>query len=148
MISHLAAEIESTTLRRGVLGMLAVLWLNMAMLPCAMAFQAADDCPHCPPADEHAHHGSMAAHEDRHEQAAKPACGTAQTDCCEEIAANVDGRGSKFEYRPSSDVAIAGAALADTLSSRRCAHCCRAADPPEISACSPPLRTLYCVYLK
>ncbi|MGB5256103.1 MAG: hypothetical protein WBN07_16045 [Woeseiaceae bacterium] len=148
MISRLAAEIESIAGRRGVLGLLAVLWLNMAMLPCAMAFQGSDDCPHCPPADEHASHHQMAPHADHNEAVAKSPCATVQTDCCDEIAANVDGRGSKLEQRPASDVAFAGPPLPANDNARGRANSRHTTDPPDLTASSPPIRTLYCVYLK
>ena len=148
MISRLAAEFESTALRRGVLGLLTILWLNMAMAPCALAFQVDDDCPHCPPAEEHAPHHTMGAHEGHDHPVAKPSCATAQTDCCDAIAASAEGRGSKLEHRPASDVVFAGPPLSEARSALRCPYNRRAADPPEIIGCSPPIRTLYCVYLK
>lgn len=135
-------------MRRGVLGLLTILWLNMAVLPCAMAFQGDDDCLHCPPAEDHAAHHGMGHHEGHNQPAAKPPCDTAQADCCDELTASVDGRGSKFEYRPASDVACAGPPLSENVNALGSAPDRRATDPPEIVGCAPPIRTLYCVYLK
>lgn len=147
MISRLAARNESVVLRRGVLGLLAVLWLNMAMLPCAMAFQA-DDCPHCPPAEAHDAHHKMGAHEGHQQAVAKAPCESAQVDCCDEIAASVDGRGSNFEQRPALDIAFVMPTMPNGHATLGRTDNRRATDPPEIIGSSPPLRKLYCVYLK
>ena len=72
-----------TNLARGTL--LAVMWLNMAITPCAMAFESDDhDCPHCPPAEEHA----MAGHHGHGE--VERSCDTMQSDCCDLAEAVVE----------------------------------------------------------
>ena len=148
MPKHNSARRVPADLRRNVLGLLAIVWLNMAVLPCAMAFQGDDDCPHCPPVEEQAPHHGMAGHDGHSQEATKEACSTAQTDCCDEIAASIDGRGSKLEQRPVFDVAFAGPPQPDNGAAPGRLDNRRATDPPDIIACSPPLRTLYCVYLK
>ena len=44
---------------RSILGVVLVAWLNLALQPCAMAFQSEQDpdCPHCPPSQTHHHDG-------------------------------------------------------------------------------------------
>ena len=135
----------STGLRRALL--LAVMWLNMAVTPCAMAFDGGDhDCPHMPPADEHA----MAGHHDHdhgkgHDQAAS-SCITLQADCCDAPDATHGLRTDSVELETSPDVifadtpAIAGLSLLPALFSA-------AADPPDPPDAFPPRHVLFCVYL-
>jgi hypothetical protein len=112
--------------------------LNLAMTPCAMAFEVADDCPHCPPAAEQqmAHHG--------HDAAVETDCGSAQSDCCDLEAAVVDQRVGKFENQ--DDLSVVAIPVAwpslNTLSIAQ-----SEARPPDPGNHSPPLHKLFCVYL-
>lgn len=148
MFNHLQARGRACALRRSVAGLLGVLWLNMAVLPCAMAFQGDDDCAHCPPAKQHENHHEMAAHHDHEQTVAEPSCATELTECCDVIAANVDARSGKLDYKPASDIAFATAPFYCDGSGRHATIVEAAADPPVIGGSSPPLRVLYCVYLK
>ncbi len=148
MFSRLQARSRATTLRRSVLGLLGVLWLNMAVLPCAMAFQGDDDCPHCPPAEQHEKDHKMAAHHGHDQADVDPSCATEQTECCDAIEASVDARGGKLDYKPASDTVFVTAPLPDHSSRHLAAMWHAAADPPDIVGSSPPFRVLYCVYLK
>ena len=148
MFNRLHTGSRAPALKRSVFGLLGILWLNMAVLPCAMAFQGDEDCAHCPPAEEHENHHSMAAHHDHEQAAAEPSCATMPVDCCDVVTANVDARGGKLDYKPAADAAIAAAPLASDGNCRQAATGQAAADPPDIAGSSPPLRVLYCVYLK
>lgn len=148
MFNRLQAPGRARTLRRGVFGLLGVLWLNMAVLPCAMAFQGNEDCAHCPPADRHENHHDMAAHHDLGQAEARHSCATMPVECCDVMAANVDARGGKLDYKPANDVAFATAPLPCDDNCRHPGTAEAASDPPDITGSSPPLRVLYCVYLK
>ncbi len=133
----------STPRRHSVLGLAAVLWLNMAILPCAMAFQSADMCVHCPPPDEQetvSHHGHGAVEVD-------PSGATTQLECCDLEEAKVDSRVSKPEAKPASVVVFVTAPAMAELPTRTTGqrHC--TVDPPALSGSSPPLHVLFCVYL-
>ena len=128
-----------SSLTRGAL--LAVMWLNMAFTPCAMAFESDDhDCPHCPPAEEHA----MAGHHGHTE--VERSCATMQSDCCDLAEVTVDSRTEKSQFKSSPDIVLIDAALrADlALPMRRSVA---AADPPDPPGPSKRLHVLNCVYL-
>ncbi len=148
MFSRANATRSPAALRRNVLGLLAIIWLNMAALPCAMAFQGDDDCPHCPPAEQHGQDHGMSAHHGDDAAASGPSCATVQSDCCDSIAASVDTRTGKIEYKPATDVVLASAPLPDNYGDHLGTQPCGSPDPPDVSGSSPPLRVLYCVYLK
>lgn len=148
MFSRANAMKSPAALRRNVLGLLAIIWLNMAVLPCAMAFQGDDDCPHCPPPEQHGQDHGMSAHHGGDTAASRPSCATAQPDCCDAIAASVDARGGKIEHKPAPDVVLASVPLPGNHGDRPSAQRCGSPDPPDVSGSSPPLRVLYCVYLK
>lgn len=130
-------------MRRAAL--LALMWLNMAVTPCAMAFNGGDhDCPHMPPADEHA----MPGHHDHgngHDHATS-SCETLQADCCDAPDATHATRADSVELKTSPDVvfantpAIAGLSPLPALFSA-------AADPPDPPEAFPPRHVLFCVYL-
>jgi hypothetical protein len=117
---------------------LVVCWLNLAMTPCAMAFEVADDCPHCPPAAEQAmaHHG--------HEAASQADCESMQSDCCDLEAAAVDNRGGKVENQDDLSVAAIPAIWPSLHKLSAVQHDTR---PPDPGNYSPPLHKLFCVYL-
>ena len=143
MFGYTAARRNPAALRPQVLGLLTVLWLNMAVLPCAMAFESAETCPHCPPADEH----EMASHHGHGEAEAQPACATAQVECCDLDEASVDTRGGSPEARPASDVVVVTASPVAAVPVRTSGQCYCATGPPDAPGVAPPLHVLYCVYL-
>ena len=143
MFRRITARRKPAGLRRNVLGLLTVLWLNMAVLPCAMAFESAEACPHCPPADEH----EMAAHHGHGEPRAEPACATMQVECCDLQEASVDTRGGKLEVKPASEVVFVTAPPITAVPVRTSGQRYCAADPPDAPGVAPPLHVLYCVYL-
>lgn len=120
--------------------LLGIVWLNMAAMPCAMAFDRAEhDCPHCPPADEHAmagHHG--------HAEAEQPGCATMQSDCCDAAEATLESRAEKFRNLP--DFAPASALLVADIRPRMLRHV-TAVDPPDPPGAFLRLHVLHCVYL-
>jgi len=143
MSSRLSAWQSPVSRKRSILGLAAVLWLNMAVLPCAMAFQSAAMCLHCPPSDE----PEVSAHHGHGEDQATASGATMQSDCCDQDEAKVDARVSKIEAKPASAVVFVTApAVAElptgTTGQRQCAT-----DPPGLSGSSPPLHVLFCVYL-
>lgn len=145
MSHHTTARSRSAGLTRSVWGLLAVLWLNMAVLPCAMAFESGDhDCAHCPPAIEH----EMASHHGHGEKHANEPGATTQTECCDLEDASIDIRGGNLKIKPPSDgVFISEPAIA-ILPARSNGQLKWASDPPEIIGSSPSRHVLFCVYLK
>lgn len=148
MSSRTTAGRIPAALRRNVLGLLAIVWLNMAILPCAMAFQGDDDCPHCPPAGAHENGHDMAAHHGHDDTTPEPSCATAQTDCCDAVAASVDARSGKIEFKSAVDIVFVGVPPAEGCERQLGAYSYSSSDPPDIAGSSPPLHVLHCVYLK
>ena len=145
-MSHYAtAQSRSSSRTRNVWGLLAVLWLNMAVLPCAMAFESEhDDCAHCPPALE----DEMAAHHGHHKEHANESGATMQSECCELEDASIDIRGSNLKIKPFSEVAFISEPVIAVVPKRSTGLLKWASDPPEIIASSPTPHVLFCVYLK
>jgi len=128
-----------TSAPRRMFSLLVICGLNLAMTPCAMAFEVADDCPHCPPAAEQqvAHHG--------HDAAVEADCGSMQSDCCDLEAAAVDQRVGKFENQ--DDVSVVALPVAwPSLHTVSIAQP-NTRPPPDPVNHSPPLHKLFCVYL-
>jgi len=144
MFSRATARWKPAALRRKVLGLLSVLWLNMAVLPCAMAFESDEPCPHCPPAEDH----QMASHHGHGKVNVTPSCETAQSECCDLAAASIDTRGSNFQIKSTSDVVFIAPPVTAVLPARASVRRHVASDPPDIAGTSPPLHVLYCAYLK
>ena len=123
--------------------LLGIVWLNMAVLPCAMAFQGDDDCPHCPPEGEH----EMAAHHGHGEAKREPACATSQPACCDVVTANVDARGLQLQAKPAADVVFATLPPMPVLPRSESRQPYGSSDPPDPGGVSPALHVLFCVYL-
>jgi hypothetical protein len=107
--------------RKGI-AVLLVFWLNLALLPCAMAINAPEtdhDC--CPPSIEF-----------------QP------SDCCELDAATADKRGGKFEAHDDLVVISTGVNWPSLHKDSISRHEAR---PPDPAYSSPPLHKLFCVYL-
>jgi len=129
---------------RGILGVVLVAWLNLALQPCAMAFEAGQDhdCPHCPPTQSH--------HDDGHDMATYDSpCATSASDC--DVLDDWTNNGRKTEVQlkdipkdlPSS-VAPADPIVRVDQRAELTAVCLSMNRPP---GASPPLHKLYCVYL-
>lgn len=137
-MSQQSIRSSMTSAPRRMLSVLVICWLNLAMTPCATAFEIADDCPHCPPAAEQqmTHHG--------HDAAVEADCGSMQSDCCDLEAAAVDLRVGKFENQ--DDVSVVALPVAwPSLHTVSIAQ--PEARPPDPGNHSPPLHKLFCVYL-
>lgn len=123
--------------------LLAVMWLNMAITPCAMAFDGGDhDCPHLPPADGHV----MAAHHDHGHDKATRSCATLQVDCCDALDATLGSRADTLKSKTSPDVVFADIPTIAELSPPP-ALFSAAVDPPDPPDAFPPRHVLFCVYL-
>jgi len=126
--------------RRGF-GLLAIVWLNLALTPCAIAFEGEHECPHGSEPEHHemaGHHGQMAEH----------SCASMQESCCEIADATVDTRGSSIEFEDSPDLEVLGAPSPGESINPTSARYLAASDPPDPPASSRALHKLFCVYLK
>ena len=134
---------------RGALGVLIGLWLNFALLPCAMAFDTVEDhqCPHCPPAHstEHGDHG-MSAHASETDQMP---CSTGASDCSLVDDFKHDGRNVQLKLKdiPGDVPLVLPPPLEQRWSAQAAAHvaCGPGRSPPP--GHQIPLNILYCVYL-
>jgi hypothetical protein len=107
--------------RKG-LAVLFTFWLNLALLPCAMAIEIVEDGHDCCP----------------------PTVELQQIDCCELDSATSDKRGGKFESYDDLFVvstAVPGPSLYKADISENEIR------PPDPVDYSPPLHKIYCVYL-
>jgi len=130
---------------RRALGLFVAVWLNLAVQPCAMAYEAEDhDCPHCPPAATHEHgdmHGSMDAN---------MPCADGASDCNIDDHWNHDSRGSQSKLKDApadSLIAVAPHEL-DVATHRRHETSAPSRDSAVQAGAPPPLYVLNCVYLK
>jgi hypothetical protein len=121
MIQQFGQRFYGRLTRKGV-AVLLTFWLNLALLPCALAIDAPEkehDC--CPPTIE-----------------------LLQSDCCELEAVAPEKRGGKLET--SDDLPIYA-----TIDFWPSLHTTKAllheASPPDPVNYSPPLHKLFCVYL-
>ena len=128
-----------------VLGMFVVVWLNMALQPCAMAFGSEQDCPQCPPV-----HSREMPSQGSHNKALEDApCYADASQCAFSDDYNYDGRNVQIKVKDApSDVPVAIASavvalsLADTVSVSPGPD-----DPSHRPGVPPSLNILYCVYL-
>ena len=145
-MSHLANIRKARQiLGRRALGLFVAVWLNLAMQPCAMAYEADDhDCPHCPPSQTH-DHGDMQGSMDH-----TMPCADGAADCTIDEDWNHDTRGAKSKLKdvPAEiPVAIAPQELNAQLYRPTGSSGPTSCSPAQAGA-SPPLHVLYCVYLK
>jgi hypothetical protein len=126
-----------------LLGVLGVFWLNLVVAPCAMAFGAEHDCPHCPPEMT----AEMAAHHGHHDDSKVSACDALMSDCDDLGTFVHEGRGAQVKLKdkaepvPMAPPAIAGAPITTVT------FATTAADPPDPVGTFPPLHLLNCVFL-
>ena len=107
--------------RRG-LTVLFTFWLNLALLPCAMAIETAQDGHDCCP----------------------PTVELQQIECCEQDLATSDKRGCKFE---SYDDLFVVSTVVPWPSLYRADISENEMRPPDPTDYSPPLHKIFCVYL-
>ena len=136
-----------------MLGVFAIVWLNMALQPCAMAFGGGGDhdCVHCPPvqAEEGSAHG--AHHQDDSDDAdsVSSPCDMGVSQCAFGDDFNYDGRILKVKVKDApGDVPLA---IAPGIAEVSLAAISPAIPCNSIRSCvpgePPPLNVLYCVYL-
>lgn len=145
-LSHLAnIRTHQQSWGRRALGLFVAVWLNLAMQPCAMAYEADDhDCPHCPPAETHEHgdmHGSMDQ---------KMPCADGASDCSIDEDWNHDSRGGKSKLNDAPTDSLVAIAPHEFAALHR-----HAGDAPLRprhtllqAGAPPPLYVLNCAYLK
>jgi hypothetical protein len=140
---------QQTSWARRVLTLFVVVWLNMAIQPCAMAFGEAPDhdCQHCPPAlagETSAHH---AHDENASMDAGHSSCATIEAQCGLDDEFNHSSRTIKVKDSPGD----APVAIVQTMAVVPVIH-----EPVAISALAgaaflpgdpPSLNLLYGVYL-
>jgi hypothetical protein len=131
---------------RRALGLFVAVWLNLALQPCAMAYdvEADADCPDCPPA-------GMQHHDGMHSDMGRDMpCADADTDCMLDADWNHDGRSGQSKLKDAQpDVPIAIAAHERALPfSRRANTTLYPRYASVYAGAPPPLHVLHCVYLK
>ncbi len=84
---------------RRALGLFVAVWLNLALQPCAMAYEAPGDhdCPDCPPAEMHGDHGMHGAMHDS--MSAEMPCADELSDCMVDEDVSHDVRGDKLQLK-------------------------------------------------
>ena len=126
-----------------LLGVLGVFWLNLVIAPCALAFGAEHDCPHCPPEQM----AEMAAHHGHHGEAAGTGCDTLTSDCDDIGDYAHEGRLAQPKLKDKAEpVPMAPPAFPDTPVAT-VSFATSAADPPDPVGTFPPIHLLNCVFL-
>ena len=126
-----------------LLGVLGLFWLNLVVAPCALAFGAEHDCPHCP--TEQA--GEMAAHHGHHEKTAGAGCDALASDCDDLGNFTSEGRSAQPKLKDKAEpVSTAPPAVPD-IPIDIVAFVTTVADPPDPDPVFPPLHLLNCVFL-
>jgi hypothetical protein len=132
---------------RSVLGLFVVVWLNMALQPCAMAFGGTSNHgrTHCPPAQTEEISAQNASESD---PGVSP-CETSAVQCALVDDFNYDGRVVKVKVKGEpSDQLLAITEPIPVVAPERSASTIIHVDYTSIvSGDPPPLNVLYCVYL-
>ncbi len=130
------------------LGAVVAVWLNLALQPCAMAFDSASDhdCPDCPPARVHEqHHDSMDVTM-RHDVP----CAVGTPDCMLSDDFSHDGRSGQLNLKDAPSAQPVALIPGDLRTP--CALPARVTPGPRYATvhagAPPPLHVLHCVYLK
>lgn len=132
---------------RRTLGLFVVVWLNMALQPCAMAFadMQGRDCLHCPPS----HSMDMSSPVAHDEVPRDVPCMTQMSQCGVLDDYNLDGRTVQIKVKNTQSDIPAGIAPAlvtvPVLVSVPVS--CRKVAASFRTVAAPPLNLLYCVYL-
>ena len=156
MNHRITGKSSSRAVAPGVFGMLLVLCLNLAVLPCAMALGVDDQaCPHSPVAEQGAmdgHYGHGTEHSTGHASEAAdqshPDCISTASSCCDLAVASVDSRWAQAKVKEGFDdepwlvstifdkpLPVASYSIAASV------------DPPDPPGTSVPRHVLFCVYL-
>lgn len=126
-----------------LLGVLGLFWLNLVVAPCALAFGAEHDCPHCPPEQA----GEMAAHHGHHDDVAATGCDSLASDCDDLGDFAHEARGAQLKLKDKAEpVSMAPPALPEvSIDTAGCVT--TAADPPDPDPEFPPRYLLNCAFL-
>ncbi len=129
-----------------LLALLAALWLNLAIQPCATAYggPGEHDCPHCPSVSDHA----MPSHHAHGDDVSSPSCATMEATCGTVDDASYDGRGGQLKLKdaPQELFALGGTCPFDPRAPLPHGRTL-VADPGSGPRASPSLNVLYCVFL-
>ena len=142
-MSHLASiRQQQQTWGRSALALFAAVWLNLALQPCAMAYESDGQAPM---QMQMQGHGGM--HHDMDEQVP---CADSLSDCSIVDDLNYDGRNGQLKLKDlSNDLPLA---IADCDSALRLKRPVDAPLPARYgllhSGAPPPLYILHCAYLK
>ena len=135
---------------RRVLGMFVVVWLNMALQPCAMAFGDAIDhtCQHCPPA----HVEATAAHTGHgadHSNSDTAPCETDASQCTLLEDFNYDGRVNNVKVKdaPSDGPVCIAPSIAVISPGNQLCEISDVGDHSCLPGHQPLLNILYCVFI-
>ncbi len=127
---------------RGVTALVSLIWLNLAMLPCAMALQQEEICPDCPTG----HEQQMSSHHDHDESNSAPSCSTEDTDCCDFGEFTVDDRGQKSGKNSGEQFALTSKFETAKLV-RHVVSTVFPTGPPDPIPEAQGLHAIYCIYL-
>lgn len=123
-------------------GILAFVWLNLAMLPCAMAFGG-----DVSGSDRAAGFESMPEHHGHHAQTTDQHGNLHDADCCDLGEVSVDDRSPTVDKKAAGDVAIAMLQNEDARAAVFSHRLHTSTDPPYRSSGAPRLHVINCVYL-
>lgn len=140
-MSHLASiRQQQQTWGRRALGLFVLVWMNLALQPCAMAYESDDQAPM-----QMQGHGGM--HHDMDEQVP---CADGLSDCSIASDLNHDGRTGKIQLKDlCNDIPLAIAGCESQLRFRQPDNALIPARYALLhSGAPPPLYVLHCVYLK
>ena len=146
----LTTQQKSKPWTRRVFGLFVVVWLNMALQPCAIAFGDADDhgCPGCPPTSTE-EISSHSTHEAGDSDLNASMCATGTAQCAYFDDFNYGGRATSAGAEDeSSDLPVGIAPSVDAISiAKNSSVDSDVCDTFYLPGDSPPLNILYCVYL-
>jgi len=160
-VNHrITGKFSSRAVAPGAFGVLLVLCLNLAVLPCAMALGVDDQaCPHRSAAEQGAmegHHGHGTGHGTEHANEhvneatdlSHPDCMSTTSSCCDLAVASVDSRSAQAKIKAGfDDDTWAVSETASTVRPVASYAITAAADPPDPPGTSVPRHVLFCVYL-
>lgn len=131
-----------TARSRGMCALVSLIWLNLAMLPCAMALQQETICPDCPTD----HEQKMPAHHEHGDSDLVPDCNTANSECCDFGEFTIDDRTQKSGKSDSEQIALVSD-LASVNLSRHVSTTAFPTGPPDPTSGTKRLHAIFCVYL-
>jgi hypothetical protein len=141
-MTHRLGQGHASRATRRFFGVLVVCWLNLAILPCAMALNSGE---HCLPESAAGAQG-MEGHAGHHVVEQAPDCDMLSANCCDLVDAAFSGTDTKSKVSLDDLHAIVSAPGWPVLNVDFAAvHDAR---PPDPGGIHTPLHVLFCVYLK